>query len=593
MNFSIRVTPSVNLLSSARTRRVIVCTMLYLTSLCAAANAEDRVWYGTMDAGPREFRFIIQPASADAKDKWQLISLDEGGAVFSLDNFKLADNELAFELRRTNAAFSGVLSFKGDEAEGRWKQQGADIELILRRMPEAPKDQPDEIWFGDLSVLFQKLTMQLRVYRNPDGTESVRFDSVSQKAGGFKAVRSVKDDKWSVTVDGVKGTFDGKVSEDGDEVIGTWSQGGPPLELKLKRTTTAPPVPEKPKRPQTPVAPFPYKAEEVSFESAEKGVQLAGTLTIPEVVASDGVPAAILISGSGPQDRDETLLDHKPFAVIADALTRKGIAVLRFDDRGTEGSAGDFAKATSRNFADDVRGALRFLKADNRINAHRTGMIGHSEGGIVGPLVAADNPDVAFLIMLAGPAVNGSEILKSQGQLIMKAEGVTDPATLAHERATQEILIATILAEPEGTSAESLTTKVLLSLADQAPKDEAGKKAFEQSIAGGVRQLSSPWFRFFLTHDPAPVLKKVHCPVLALNGELDTQVDPKLNLPLIREILKTTGNPNSSAEELPKLNHLFQTCLRGAVSEYESIEETMAPQVLNRIADWILKVCAK
>jgi hypothetical protein len=207
--------------------------------------------------------------------------------------------------------------------------------------------------------------------------------------------------------------------------------------------------------------------------------------------------------------------------------------------------------------------------------------------------VAADNPDVAFLIMLAGPSVNGAEILKSQGQLIMKAEGVTDAETLARELASQEVMIATILEAPEGASAESLTEKVLLGLADQAPKDEAGKKAFEQSIAGGVRQLSSPWFRFFLIHDPAPVLKKVHCPVLALNGELDTQVDPKLNLPLIREILKANGNPHSAAEELPKLNHLFQTCQRGAVSEYESIEETMAPEVLNRMTDWILKVCAK
>lgn len=593
MNISMQASPVVDHFRSARTCRMFLWATLWLTSICSEVHAEDRVWYGSMDAGPREFRFIIQPVSADTEDKWQLTSLDEGGVIFPLDNFRLANNELAFELRRTSAAYSGTLSSTNDEAKGRWKQRGADLELTLRRMADVPSDRPDEIWVGELAVLFQKLKVQFRVYQNADGTEAVRFDSVSQKAGGFKATRAVKDGKWSVTVEGVRATFEGQVSKDGSEVTGKWTQGGSPLELKLTRGSAAQPAAEKPKRPQTPVGPFPYKTEEVSFESAEKGVQLAGTLTIPEFVSADGVPAAILISGSGPQDRDETLLEHKPFAVIADALTRKGIAVLRFDDRGTAGSSGDFEKSTSQNFADDVRGALRFLKADRRINAGRTGLIGHSEGGIVGPLVAADNPEVAFLVLLAGPSVNGAEILKSQGQLMMKAEGVTDPSTLAEARASQEILIATILGEPENTSAEVITEKVLFKLAEQVPKDEAGRKEFEQSIATGVRQLSSPWFRFFLTHDPAPILRKVHCPVLALNGELDTQVDPKLNLPLIREILKATGNPNSAAEELAKLNHLFQTCQRGAISEYETIEETIAPQVLNRLSDWILQVCAK
>lgn len=561
---------------------------LVFPSTVSQSLADDSMWYGVMDIGVREFRFLIQPGSEKNENKWQMVSFDEGEATFNLDDFRLTKDALSFQLKRTAAVFEGTVTADGQKAEGRWKQRGADFPLSFRKADKRPEDKPSEIWVGDLSVLFQKLKIQFRVYRKADGSEEIRFDSLSQQAGGFKAVRTVKDGAWTVTVEGVKGTFEGKASPDGESVAGKWSQGGPQLDLILQRSETTP-EPEKPKRPQTPVPPFPYTSTDVKFPSLEEGVVLAGTLTVPKTPKpASGFPAAILISGSGPQDRDETLLDHKPFAVIADGLTRRGICVLRFDDRGTAESTGDFAKATSENFASDVEGAIRFLKTQQDVNAKQIGLIGHSEGGLIAPMVSVRNSDVAWIVLLAGPAVNGAEILKSQGRLIAQAEGVTDSAVLDAQTKSQDVLISLVLQNPQA-SAEELLPKAMEQLADMAPKEESKHAEFKAELTGGLKELSSPWFRFFLAHDPGAVLEKVSCPVLALNGEKDTQVDPELNLPRIRDALKTAGNERSAVEEIPGVNHLFQTCRTGGVSEYNTIEETIAPMVLKKVGDWILQ----
>lgn len=572
---------------SSRALTFLMLTMVFPFS-ASQSLADDSMWYGVMDIGVREFRFFIQPGSEKNANKWQLVSFDEGDATFDLDDFKLTKDVLSFQLKATAAAFEGTITADGQKADGRWKQRGADFPFSFRKVDTRPEDKPSEIWVGDLSVLFQKLKIQLRVYRKDDGSEEIRFDSLSQKAGGFKAVRTVKDGAWTVTVEGVKGTFEGKAAADGKSVAGKWSQGGPQLELILERSETSP-EPEKPKRPQTPVPPFPYAATTVKFPSLEEGVVLAGILTVPKTPKpASGFPAAILISGSGPQDRDETLLDHKPFAVIADALTRRGICVLRFDDRGTAESTGDFAKATSENFASDVEGAIRFLKNQQDVNAKQIGLIGHSEGGLIAPMVSVKNSDVAWIVLLAGPAVNGAEILKSQGRLIAQAEGVTDAALLDAQTKSQEVLISLVLQNPNA-SAEELLPKAMEQLADVAPKEESKQAEFQAELTGGLKELSSPWFRYFLAHDPGAVLEKVTRPVLALNGEKDTQVDPKLNLPRIREALKKAGTERSTAEEISGVNHLFQTCRTGGVSEYSTIEETVAPIVLQKVGDWILQ----
>ena len=568
---------------------LMVCVLGSLLPPCQAqsSTADSVAWYGELDTGVRSFRFFIHPSPDPAGAAWQLLSLDEGAVELTLDSFRNDGSTLAFELKKTNASYLGNLNAARDEATGQWKQNGASLNLKLRQVNERPVDKPAEVWTGELTVLFQKLPLQFRLYRDAEGNELLRMDSLAQKAGGFLAVRNVTDNRWSLQVPQISGKFEGELSADGKSVSGQWTQGGPQLDLTLTRSELAP-SPRPANRPQTPKPPLPYEVSEVGFESLDAGVRLAGTLTIPRTAApAAGFPAAILISGSGPQDRDETLFEHRPFAVIADALTRSGVAVLRFDDRGTGQSTGNFAAADSRNFKQDVLGALRFLQGHSRLNSRAIGLIGHSEGGLIGTLTSAGSKDVAFLVLLAGTGVSGADILLSQGELIARAEGITDEKLLRDQRRQQEVLIRTVLQHPADATVETLRTTALQELAEQMPAEPDDRKAFEAQLDGGLKTLHAVWFRFFLTYNPADDLKRVTCPVLALNGARDTQVDPRLNLPAIRSSLAAGGNQRVSVEELPGLNHLFQTCRTGGVSEYEQIEETISPLVLQRLTEWI------
>ena len=296
----------------------------------------------------------------------------------------------------------------------------------------------------------------------------------------------------------------------------------------------------------------------------------------------------LLITGSGPQDRDETILGHKPFLVLADYLTRRGIAVLRVDDRGVGGSTGNVREATSAHFANDVLAGIDFLKTRQEINPKEIGLIGHSEGGIIAPLVASRSPDVAFIVMLAGTGLPGDEVLYLQGAALLRAAGA-DQKEIERQNAFQK-RIFTLVRQEKGEAAEQ---KIREAMKD-APSDGGGKDKKQPDEAvpmleGQVQTVLTPWFRHVLDYDPRPALRKTKCPVLALNGEKDLQVDPKINLKAIEEALKEGGNRDFTVKELPNLNHLFQTCKTGAVSEYSQIEETLAPSALEIIADWIMK----
>ncbi len=545
------------------------------------------IWYGVMDAGIREFRFRIEPVP-DAADlmTWQLVSLDEGGQIFRLDDFRLSDSKLQFELRLTKASYSGIITDDGNVSTGKWKQAGTEFDLVLKRFENVPADQPVEKWSGTMKALFQELRVRFRVYRQPDGSENAYFDSVSQKASGFKAKREIKGREWAINVDALRGSFKGLLNEDGSEVKGKWTQNGLSFDLTLTPELT--PVEEvtvAPVRPQTPAAPFPYAIENITFRNESDDVQLAATLTLPQ--SDKACAAAILISGSGPQDRDESIAGHKPFWVIADHLSRNGIAVLRFDDRGTGASTGDFSTATSEDLSRDVEAAFDYLLMDPRIRKDGIGLIGHSEGGIIAPLVAARRHDVAFAVLLAGTGVNGREILLSQGQLILRAEGITDETVLTSQRETQLAIFDTLLNAPIDTGLDELVASAMKRLADSLPAEAAKDNELRSAITAGIAQMKSPWFRQFLTHEPGPVLEKVTCPVLALNGAKDVQVDPALNLPAIQEALRKGGHQHFAAEEILGVNHLFQTCRTGGVSEYQTIEETISPVVLKRMTDWI------
>ncbi|MGH9802335.1 MAG: alpha/beta hydrolase family protein, partial [Blastocatellia bacterium] len=341
--------------------------------------------------------------------------------------------------------------------------------------------------------------------------------------------------------------FDGKLNQEGSEIAGQFNQGGASYPLSLKRVVK----PTTLNRPQEPKPPYPYDEEEVSYENKRDGVKLAGALTLPRGKAP--FPAVILITGSGPQNRNEELMGHKPFLVLADYLTRQGIAVLRVDDRGVGGSTGSVSNSTSENFAADVLAGIEFLKARKDINAKQIGLIGHSEGGIIAPMVAAQSSDVGFIVLMAGTGLTGEEILYLQGALIAKAGGASE-SDLAKQLTGQHRAFVIVKKEPDNKAAEKLLREDFdkqMAAMTEEEKKKAGDvdKAFQAQ----VKQLLSPWFRYFLSYDPRPALMKVKCPVLALNGENDLQVPVNENLREIEAALKRSGNKDVTIARLPKL----------------------------------------
>jgi fermentation-respiration switch protein FrsA (DUF1100 family) len=365
-------------------------------------------------------------------------------------------------------------------------------------------------------------------------------------------------------------TFSGKIASDAKSISGTFTQGPNNVPLVLSPVKDAAQLENR--RPQNPVKPYPYREEEVSYDNKLQNVRLAATLTLPP--GKGPFPGVVLITGSGPQDRDETLLNHKPFLVLADHLSRQGIAVLRADDRGTAKSTGDFATATTADFATDTEASLAYLKTRPEVNQHKLGLIGHSEGGVIAPMVAARNRDVAFIVMLAGTGVRGDEVLVEQSAAIQESMGAA-PAEVEKNRTQERELLSLV------TNDDAEIEKKMRELT-------AGKLSDAQ-IAAQLQLIRTPWFHYFLHYDPATSLTKVTCPALALNGEKDKQVIPSQNLPAIRKSLEAAGNTHFEVVELPGLNHLFQTANTGSPTEYGQIEETISPIALNKISSWILK----
>jgi pimeloyl-ACP methyl ester carboxylesterase len=428
-------------------------------------------------------------------------------------------------------------------------------------------------WQGTLALGAMNLRIVFHIKNADDGFHAT-LDSPDQSAYGLP-VSSVQLKEGAVKVESqkVNGVFEGTLSSDLSTLTGTWTQGAGSLPLTLKRVKNAAELERHP-RPQEPSKPYPYRAEDVAYDNKTGGDRLAATLTMPN--GKGPFPAVVLITGSGPQDRDETVFNHKPFLVLADYLTRKGIAVLRADDRGTGESTGDFATATTADFATDIEAGIAYLKTRAEINPRQIGLIGHSEGGIIAPMIAARNHDVAFIVMMAGSGVPGDQILVAQSTLLAEAAGKSHEAALKTGEREREILDLLKQNQDDAALQKSLREKLSAELRDA-------------QIGAAVTQLMSPWFRYFVNYDPATALRKVTCPVLALNGEKDLQVPPKQNLPAIRKALEDGGNKNFEADELPGLNHLFQTATTGSVAEYATIDETIAPVALKRIAGWILK----
>ncbi len=442
-------------------------------------------------------------------------------------------------------------------------------------------DSLEEVWQGALDAGGIKLHIVIHIVKATDGKYSGTLDSPNQGAKGIPLTVTTYDkESLKFAVPLIGGSFEGKLSKEGRELAGTWSQGGGELPLTLTKGGKVVEV----RRPQTPQAPFPYDAEDVTFDS-RPDVKLAGTLTLPRG-RTGKVPTVLLISGSGPNTRNEPILNHQVFLVLADYLTRRGFAVLRYDKRGTGKSTGSYAAATTADFADDAEAGVAYLKTRTEVDGKKIGLIGHSEGGVIAPLVASRNKSVAFIVLMAGTGLNGEQILYRQSALIAKAGGGTDEAIAANRKA-QEKMFAVSKEVKDPAAAKQRMKEIVDALWAGLTEEQRTAFKSEAPLYAQGEAVLTPWMRFFLTYDPVPALQKVTCPVLALNGSKDLQVPPKEDLSAIEGALKAGGNKDYAIKELPNLNHLFQNSTTGSPTEYGDIEETMAPIALQTMGDWI------
>ncbi len=491
------------------------------------------------------------------------------------------DGSVTIAVAATGGQYRANLQDSGQELEGTWKQGGAELKLECKReaaltpMPTELSDALVGIWEGPLSVGAIELRIVLNLQTQDGG-----------KLGGYMVSPDQSPAEMAVTrVDHLEGrrsricvgiaflAMEMDLSDDGQELSGSFHQGRGKFDIALTRKEQISSV----RRPQEPKPPFPYKAEEVSYENKAAGVTFAGTLTLPE--GTGPFPAVLLISGSGAQDRDESIFQHRPFLVIADHLTRQGIAVLRVDDRGVGGtSAGnDPENATTEDFVGDAICGVDFLRQRKEIAKGQIGLIGHSEGGVIAPMASVRDERIAYIILLAGTGVRGDQLLMRQNELISRASD-TDEEEIQTGLALNRKLFDVILRDDLDSAGQAAEIKKILETTEDMDQDQA-----DQIKA----QLGNRWIQWFIRHDPVPTLEKVQIPVLALNGTLDLQVPCQENLDAIKAALQRGGNRDHETIAYPSLNHLFQHCETGAITEYATIEETFSTEVLDKMTSWI------
>lgn len=436
-------------------------------------------------------------------------------------------------------------------------------------------------WQGTLDVQGTKLEIVFHIEKQGDGHTSV-MDSPTQGAYGIKTTKtSIENNKLQIIATELAIFYQGTLKS--DSITGIFNQNGMPFPLTLIRTEKKAQL-----RPQEPKAPYPDTIEEIVFTNTKEKIDLAGTLTLPK--GKDKSPVVILIAGSGPNDRDETIFGHKPFWVLADHLSRNGIAVLRYDKRGVEKSGGEYFTATTQDFADDAEAALNYLKTRKEIDSSHIGLIGHSEGGIIAPMIASQNRDVQFVVLMAGLGVSGAELSLAQNQFAFNMTSLSDK-----EKKTLDDILKKVYASTHnwtgyvGSEAEREALKQELTILWQnLPTEIRGQVSKETFVEKTTANIATPWFRHFLKVNPTAYLQKLTIPVLAINGEKDTQVEYTSNLAAIEAALKKGNNKQFEIKTYPNLNHLFQESTTGEIDEYAKIEQTISPEVLLDITNWIV-----
>jgi pimeloyl-ACP methyl ester carboxylesterase len=456
------------------------------------------------------------------------------------------------------------------------------ILLIVLAITSSFSQDLSGVWHGNAKTPDDKVILFVFLFEKNQDKYTATMAVPTFNVSGVKPKSTVLEQGHLKIEDaGLGMTYDGIWNEASNLIEGTYTEGGVKLLLSLKKGN-----PKMPKnnRPQEPVKPYPYYEENVKFNNTDAGVTLSGTFTRP--TQKGEYPVVILISGSGRHDRDGSAMTHKPFLVLSDYLTRQAIAVLRYDDRGFGESTGDFSKATTADFAQDVLSAVRYLKSRKDIDIKQIGLIGHSEGGIIAPLAANQTSDISFMVSLAGTGIPGSEVSVMQSKSLR-------PFPVPDEEAFEENVRKSIkiASSDKGISQkrkellahnEAYLVPILKSLG--APDENISK-----FIKNETESVLKPWNTYFFNYNPADEFEKLRIPVLSLNGSKDTQVDATVNQNAIRQALIKGNNKDYKVVELENLNHLFQECETGKIDEYGKIEQTFSPIALNEILNWILE----
>jgi len=437
------------------------------------------------------------------------------------------------------------------------------------------------VWSGkttrenkSITFVFQ-IKKENNIYLSTMSVPTFRIDGIKTKTTTFK------NDTLIIDGSNVGMRYEGIYNTELQQFEGTYKEGAVVLSINLKKGAVK--IADS-KRPQEPTKPYPYYEEEVVFENVEANISLSGTLTLPSKTGN--FPVAILISGSGAQDRDESFMGHKPFLVLSDHLTKQGIGVLRFDDRGHGKSTGDFGAATTEDFAKDVLSAIHYLKTRKDIDLKHIGLIGHSEGGIIAPLVANQTKDVSFIVLLASTGISGTELSVMQSKTL---RGFPVKDEVKYEKNTRKAIAIVTSNKSNDEIKKEISAHYNAFLRPILTSLGAPEKNINAFINNQVKASTKPWNRYFLSYNPADEFEKLKIPVLSLNGSKDTQVDAKTNQTGIKKALIKGKNKDYKIVELKNLNHFFQECETGKINEYRKIDQTFSPVALKEISDWVLK----
>ncbi|MBB1285564.1 alpha/beta fold hydrolase [Flavisolibacter sp. BT320] len=465
--------------------------------------------------------------------------------------------------------------------------------LFCFLLVQATNAQPkvDGTWEGKLSVGANSLRLVVHITGGL-GAYSATLDSPDQGAKGIPVSKvQHAGDSLHLEVAAAGAKLSGRLVND-STLSGQWRQGGAVFPIEMKKSATNKGTAAVKKRPQTPVPPFSYQSKDVTYHNADRSIQFGATVTKP--FGEVPYPAVLLITGSGPQNRDEELFGHKPFAVIADDLTKRGFLVLRVDDRGVGQTTGDHRSATSEDFADDVKAGLAYLRSLPEVNKSKIGLLGHSEGGMIAQMVGAEEKDLAFLVLMAAPGIPVVELMALQNKAILLSGGMNEAAADAYLKLYRPLIAALATTTPE--QGEQVAMQVLNNWIKNTPKEMViattnirTEQDKQKLVASFVRQTVNPWFQYFLQYNPDDYVKKLKTKVLALNGDKDVQVTSSANLAGLRASLKKSNSPQYDVVALEGLNHLFQRCQKCTVQEYGELEETIAPAALEAVGNWLVK----